>query len=323
MANFSSFFPTAATGGGGFTKMNKYTTARGLGDATHKISSLNNNSGTLVTDGSAGTPFDLIYDQPAQTVSAAPATYVIKNLRFDSSTALNVGAVIPANFFAGGTVRIGYSGVNSINLQTPADISGHSAVTYANANTTLTLNLSTQPTGEFTFSAINNLGTGNVNPLTLPTSITVNPATDLGLSDGDSIGYMLIGAGNSNNASTEKGGAGGNILQGTAIISNASTNLVITPAKVSGTNSAGAASTITGGLTLTSADGMPAGWGSFGSSSRATAAFSGINGYSLGGGLQNEGGAGGVVGSDNGDGFGWGSYNSGIRASDGAVLIYY
>jgi len=322
MANFSSFFPTAATGGGGFTKMNKYTTARGLGDATNKVSSLNNNSGTLVTDGSAGTPFDLIYDQPSQTVSAAPATYVIKNLRFDSSTALNVGAVIPANFFAGGTVRIGFNGVNSNNLQSAANISGHSAVTYADANTTLTLSLSTNPTGAYTFNAINNLGTGNVNPLTLPTSITVNPATDLGLSDGDSIGYMLIGAGNSNNSSTEKGGAGGNILQGTAIISNASTNLTITPAAVTGTNSAGAASTITGGLTLSSADGMPAGWGAFGTSTRAASAWSGINGYSLGGGQHNEGGAGGVLGN-NGDGFGWGSYNSGVRASDGAVLLYY
>mgnify|MGYP003109687341 CR=1 FL=1 len=322
MANFSSFFPTAATGGGGFTKMNKYTTARGLGDATNKISSLNNNSGTLVTDGSAGTPFDLIYDQPAQSIAAAPSTYTINNLRFDSSTALNVGAVIPANFFAGGTVRFSYSGVNNINLQRASLISSHPEFTYANSSSSLVLSYSTNPDGAFSASARTNLGTGDTVPLTLPTSITVNPATDLGLSDGDSIGYMLIGAGNSNNSSTEKGGAGGNILQGTAIISNASTNLTITPAAVTGTNSAGAASTITGGLTLSSADGMPAGWGAFGTSTRAAAAWSGINGYSLGGGQHNEGGAGGVLGN-NGDGFGWGSYNSGVRASDGAVLLYY
>jgi len=297
MANFSSFFPVAASGGGGFTKMKKYSTAQSTAESTNRLNGLRNNSGSLVTDNSAGTLFNLIYDQPAQSIAAAPSTYTINNLRFDSSTALNVGAVIPANFFAGGTVRFSYSGVNNINLQQPSLISSHPEFTYADSNSSLVLSYSTNPQGAFSASARTNLGTGDTIPLVVASTFTVNPATDLGLSDGDSIGFLL---------------AGGNItgvLRGTAIISNASTDLVITPGLASGT-----ASTITGGLTLTSADGSK-------DSSYPKASVSLSNGY------QRHGSSGG-----NGiDGYGTASqyYNTtsqhgyGAAGKDGAVLLFY
>lgn len=300
MANFSSFFPAAASGGGGgFTKMKKYSTAQSTAESTNRLNALRNNSGSLVTDHSAGTIFDLIYDQPAQSIAAAPSTYTINNLRFDSSTALNVGAVIPANFFAGGTVRFSYSGINNANLQQPSVISSHPEFTYADSSSSLVLSYSTNPQGAFSASARTNLGTGDTIPLVVSSSFTVNPATDLGLSDGDSIGYLLAG-----------GNATG-VLRGTAIVSDASTDLVITPGLSSGT-----ASTITGGLTLSSADGTlsnsigylntveNSGYSSF--MRTRVAAGQGIDGYGVGqqfSGTQTDG---------------YGGYGK-----DGAVLLFY
>ena len=332
MANFSSFFPVAAAGGGGgFTKMNKYSTARATNDSTNKLNALRNNSGSLVTDGSAGTVFDLIYDQPAQSIAAAPSTYTINNLRFDSSTALNVGAVIPANFFAGGTVRFSYSGINNNNLQQPSLISSHPEFTYADSNSSLVLSYSTNPQGAFSASARTNLGTGDTIPLVVASTITVNPATDLGLSDGDSIGYFMVGGGfsaytNGNNAT---GMPGGNILQGTAIISDASTDLTLSIG-VGGNRSTPTESTITGGLTLTTADGSNiAGFGASTNQNTgrimSSTAGTGIVGYGVGGGTQYGGGA-----SASADAHGWGS--GGLRggsnsqnnqAGDGAILLFY
>ena len=149
----------------------------------------------------------------------------------------------------------------------------------------------------FTPSITGNPNSGQEMDMNAPTSFTVNPATDLGLSDGDSIGFLL---------------AGGNrtgVLRRTAIISNASTDLVITPGLSTGT-----ASTITGGLTLTSADGS-----TDSSYSRAS--------VSLSGGYQRHGSSGG-----NGvDGYGTGSqyytdrfkHGWGGSGMDGAVLLYY
>lgn len=300
MANFSSFFPVAAAGGGGgFTNMKKYSTGESTAESTNRLNSLRNNSGSLVTNNSAGTIFDLIYDQPAQSIAAAPSTYTINNLRFDSSTALNVGAVIPANFFAGGTVRFSYSGVNNINLQQPSLISSHPEFTYADSTSSLVLSYSTNPQGAYSASARTNLGTGDTIPLVTASTFTVNPATDLGLSDGDSIGFLLAG-----------GNATG-ILRGTAIISTASTDLVITPGLSSGT-----ASTITGGLTLSSADG---------SLSNSYDRYYQTNavGYSSET-RQRAAGGNGV------DGYGVGRQSSGTQSQgyggygkDGAVLLYY
>jgi hypothetical protein len=277
MANFSSFFPTAAAGGGGFSNMKKISTLRSS-EANHKVAFAT----TLNISG------DVLNNYT--TLSGRPTTSADRE------------------FFTAEDSYVGMTFVETGQTHTVTASTAHSAGSYA----TLT----------FTPAMTTGVIANNENIDFASAAQTINPASDLGLSDGDSIGYFLVGAGNSNNASTEKGGAGGNILQGTTIISNASTDLVITPGAVTGTNAAGPASTITGGLTLTSADGMPGGWGAFGTSTRAASAWSGVNGYSLGGGQHNEGGAGGVIAS-NGDGFGWGSYNSGVRAADGAVLLFY
>jgi hypothetical protein len=336
MANFSSFFPIAS-GGGGFTKMKKYSTAIALNDTTDRLNALRNNSGTLVTDNSAGTVFHLIYDQPAQSIAAAPSTYTIKNLRFDSSTALNVGAVIPANFFAGGTVRFSYSGVNNVNLQQPSVISSHPEFTYVNSNSSLVLSYSTNPQGAYSASARNNLGTGDTIPLTLTTSITVNPATDLGLADGDSLGYFMCGGGTvgPSNSLTSTG-YGGRIIYGTEIIANASTDLVLTPGvgenQVCVSNSltvtAMTESTITGGLTLSTANGSrQAGFRTETSNGNGTPG-SGVNGYGVGGGgrgyndgSEAHGWGGGTRQSANVGGYPPSNFN--FQAGDGAILLYY
>lgn len=151
----------------------------------------------------------------------------------------------------------------------------------------------------FTPAVAGGVSSNTVCDLIAPTSFTVNPSSDLGLSDGDSIGYLLAG-----------GNATG-VLRGTAIISSASTDLVLTPGVSSGT-----ASTISGGLTLTSADGTlsnsigylntveNSGYSSF--MRTRVAAGQGIDGYGVGqqfSGTQTDG---------------YGGYGK-----DGAVLLFY
>ncbi len=143
-------------------------------------------------------------------------------------------------------------------------------------------------------------------------SYTVNPATDLGLSDGDSIGYMLVGAGYNDAAF---GAKGGKIIYGTAIITNASTNLNLTPGVANGGNT-----TISGGLTLTSGDGSTmSGAGDFTTYGSTLAAGSGIMGYGAGGGGSN------TNIRNNGSNFhGWGGGAfPGYDGGDGAILLYY
>ncbi len=127
-------------------------------------------------------------------------------------------------------------------------------------------------------------------------SYTVNPATDLGLEDGASIGYFMCGGGGMTNFAAG-GGFGGKIIQGTAIITTASTNLILTPGVgtplVTANGNAGydnyataAAnqSTISGGLSITTADGAnTSGSGSGTTSTWNGSALPGINGYGAGG----------------------------------------
>jgi hypothetical protein len=145
------------------------------------------------------------------------------------------------------------------------------------------------------------------------TSFTVNPATDLGLSDGDSLGFFLVGAGYTTGSGTT-GADGGYINQGTRIISNASTDLVLTI----GVN--GAASTISGGLTITSSDGSNrAGGRSYTDGGFATTWGQGINGYGSGSvGTYYAGATG-----HNGPRHGFGSGVAGSTSSDGAILLFY
>lgn len=163
-------------------------------------------------------------------------------------------------------------------------------------------------------------------------SYTVNPATDLGLSDGDSIGYFMVGGGEVGDDTTYTG-FGGKIIYGTKTITNASTDLTLTIGVgedlncVSGsvTTVSPTESTISGGLTLTTANGSrQAGFRSTASGSPG----SGINGYGVGGG--------GLGYNDGSQAHGWGggtrqSANTGsyppptfrFTAGDGAIILYY
>lgn len=180
-------------------------------------------------------------------------------------------------------------------------------------------------------------------------SYTVNPATDLGLEDGASIGYFMCGGGGMTNF-TGAAGFGGKIIQGTAIITTASTNLILTPGVgtplVTADGNAGydnyataAAnqSTISGGLSITTADGAnTSGSGSGASSTWNGSALPGINGYGAGGAgsgfYSNQAGYGYPQFGGNAftaHGFGGGGSGGrtaalgGYDGSDGAIILFY
>tara|TARA_Y100000389_G_scaffold205089_1_gene262982 strand:- start:4431 stop:5261 length:831 start_codon:yes stop_codon:yes gene_type:complete len=276
MTNFSSFFPAAGGGGGGFTKMNKYSTNRALNDATHKTPSPALIDGQLLAAPSSGqTSFSWRLDATAQ--DQIDRTSTVNGLVDYTFTHSSTVHTITANTGAG------YYTAQTVTF-TPALTAG---ITYA---------------GHIDFSA--------------PTFITVNPATDLGLEDGASLGYFLVGGGGSNSGNSD-GGRGGYIIQGTAIITNASTDLVLTPgvATAASGNGIGSASTISGGLTITTSDGNPNnGFGARGNGD----ANVGILGYGLGGRSYSYAG-GGAIG---GHGFGNGSPRISVPG-DGAILLFY
>ena len=288
MANFSSFFPVAG-GGGGFTKMNKYSTYRALDDATHKL-------GPAITGVSIGS-------------SPIGDTTIV----FDGWTPQNDTFTNVANSM------VGYTFTHNSTVHT---VTANPAFIKYGADPTFTI------TPGLTAAMNNDTSVNFAPPLH-----TVNPATDLGLEDGASIGYFMVGGGFSAysvNSNDNTGMPGGNILQGTAIISNASTDLILTPG-VGGNRNSPTESTITGGLTLTTADGSNiAGFGARlgrnGSYYRGeSSAGTGVMGYGVGGATSSGGGA-----SASADSHGWGS--GGLRggsnsqnnqAGDGAILLFY
>lgn len=176
-------------------------------------------------------------------------------------------------------------------------------------------------------------------------SYTVNPATDLGLEDGASIGYFMVGGGstgqNVSSGSGGGGGYGGRIIEGTAIISSASTNLILTPGVGMYQQSYGwsmrstinpTESTITGGLTITTADGSNLqGTGGYNYSTSNYSPTGGINGYGIGGvGTAQYSSSWTLIGGT-AHGFGCGTgfcnYNQSAtinwQAGDGAILLFY
>lgn len=155
-------------------------------------------------------------------------------------------------------------------------------------------------------------------------SYTVNPATDLGLEDGASIGFLMVSGGYVEyGSSTSNGSKGGMVLEGTRIITSASTDLVLTigiggygqgynPKYIDQPTQ----TTISGGLTLTTADGTNA--MGFGKISGASSGSQGFNNYGNGGAsttLSHGFGTGGVTIRENQYDYGYGS--------DGAILIFY
>jgi hypothetical protein len=267
MTNFSSFFP-AAGGGGGFTKMKKYSTSRALNDATDKV---------------------------------PPATFYgrqFTNLAIGATGFTNFQLTTPSGYQSSANEIVGGTFVHNGQTHTIATNTAYDVNTGAGISLTFTPGL-TATMAAFSYVTITN-----------PTFLTVNPATDLGLSDGDSIGYFLCGAGGNNSS---YGGRGGKINFGTAIITNASTDLVVTPGVSNGGNS-----TITGGLTLSSGDGSDMAGGSANATNHL-GGYSGVSGYGAGGGSGNS-----ISGSRGNQSHGWGGGGfAGETGGDGAILLYY
>jgi|5B_taG_2_1085324.scaffolds.fasta_scaffold03500_6 hypothetical protein len=273
MTNFSSFFP-AAGGGGGFTKMKKYSTNRALNDATDKLG------------------FGPISMKSSGAISGGGQTSITLVLQTTGATEIAICSAV--NGLVGYTFNIGY-GVQTVTANTGGGFLAGQTVSFTPAVAGGVPNNST-----FTLSA--------------SASFTVNPANDLGLSDGDSIGFFMVGAGDTT-ASGTLGAMGGKIIQGTKIISNASTDLVITPGVGANT-----ASTISGGLTITTADGSNrSGSANYNGGSYDTTLGYGINGYGQGALGTNLGG----FAEQTSPTHGFGSGTSGGTASDGAILIFH
>ena len=172
--------------------------------------------------------------------------------------------------------------------------------------------------------------------------VTVNPATDLALADGAQMRYFIIGGGangySANNQSNSggKGGDGGRYRSGTLTISTASTDLVLTCGTGGGRSLSQGDSTIVYGSTTISTSGYPYGWGAvrggdgYSQSNYALAtAFSGVNGYGMGGAAgQNAGNPGGVA-QDFPQGYGTGgACHTGTSFLEhgggaGSVILYY
>lgn len=285
MANFSSFFP-AAGGGGGFTKMKKYSTFGSTDETTNKQE--------MGAPGYTVAEYQVAGDLPNVRVSgisnggtSASINYWRIGAAFWSGYA---DTTIPENFF------------QDFRFELPKSTGGTEEITVL-TSTALTISNNNTDSLTITFAAFDSGGSGAYTATgtqrdILSPKLIFNPQTE-GLSDGDSIGFLLAG-----------GNATG-VLRGTAIISNASTDLVITPGGASGT-----ASTITGGLTLTSADGSVSnsigylstvensGYSSF--MRTRVAAGQGVDGYGVGqqfSGTQSHG---------------FGGYGA-----DGAILLFY
>lgn len=263
----------AGGGGGGFTKMNKYSTARALNDTTHKLG-------------------PNVNGQCRQNLSGGGQT----SFQWRTTDANTSSIAETQNGLVGYTFDIGY---------------GTQTVT-ANAGAGLAL----PQLLSFTPAVAGGVSYGATVNLVVPTSLTVNPATDLGLEDGASIGYFLVGGGAGAGTNNTIGGNGGYIIQGAAIITNASTDLVLTPGVASTTTGYGSASTISGGLTITTSDGNNN--NGFGAGTNRDANV-GVLGYGLGGRTYDAAYGGGANG---GHGFGNGSQRNSVPG-DGAILLFY
>ena len=277
-------------GGGGFTKMNKYSTYRAVGGDTVNKLPPPSVSGITYGNIAAGETTFVWYDQ-----SAGP-------------------------YLRGNGVYNGWTFINNSTTYTVTS-------TVDNGSNQYTM----------VFSPALTAGINAFVPIVMLSDqfFTVNPATDLGLADGASIAYMLVGAGDtgtfSNSATASVyGGKGGYILQGTAIITTAATDLVLTPGiGASGSALSGGGSTIAGGLTLSSFQGSQtagARGNAFSSQSLgigAAAAGNGINGYGAGDGSYrgNAYSTSGIADADK-HGFGMGASATG-QSGDGAILLYY
>jgi len=164
--------------------------------------------------------------------------------------------------------------------------------------------------------------------ITNPAFFTVNPATDLGLEDGASLGYFMVGSGMSVYNGSGDTGRGGKIIYGTKIITNASTDLILTPAASppANNNMVQTESTISGGITLTTGNGYNGAGFGFDSynTSKIRSIGTGVMGYGFGGGTEDLRT---FPRGDQAHGFGGGGayvyYNTFCAGGDGAILLSY
>jgi hypothetical protein len=165
-------------------------------------------------------------------------------------------------------------------------------------------------------------------------SYTVNPANDLGLADGASVGYFLVaggGSGSNQTGTSGNSGKGGKIIYGIATIVNASVDLVLTIGVGATTaDGTGSDSTITGGLTIsTSNGGQFGGSGYYEGSGGLAFGAPGINGYGASGGPKRA--IGGWPSGASMHGYGTASmpYNSNVGGEvpnvggDGAIILNF
>lgn len=295
MANLSSFFPAAAAGGGGFTKSKVYSSIRAAtGYADEKIF----NAGD-----SAAAPGFTASGSSTLEISNWSSTFSI----YGENASLLNGLGI--------TVYDTVTGITQV-FTLGSRTAGATTITNQAITFNVSPNLSSGINGG---SGVSFNGTSNR---------VVNPASDLGLSDGDQIGYFMVGGGGGadiRSSTANFGGRGGRILYGTATITNASTDLTLSIGYGTKANSGadGTESAIAGGLTLTTADGnRTAGWYARQQDSNTIAAGgSGILGYGAGGGAHFGGGA----DTFHGSGAGARSINSSNvdEGSDGSIILYY
>ncbi|MDA9775343.1 hypothetical protein N9B67_03370 [Algibacter sp.] len=283
--------------GAGFANSKKYSTYRALQDTD--VFQLNNGySGVILTPNA--------FYSPSLTMTTL------------------VNTLMPADTMVGLCIpKAGYPCGSYVGL-----ITSHPAVT--STSSTIVINFAAPG-----FPWVNPGETYAV-PTIPPSPITVNPATDLGLVDGAKIGYFMIGGGKTGTsyaAQTRRGGNGGNVLQGTATIANASTDLILTPGIGEGQVTE---STITGGLTLSTADGFNAlGYGATVNQISSsinfgyTAAGPGMNQYGWGGGAEQSSPRPIVPNTPSNQawhGWGNGAYNNDGTSGnngDGAIILYY
>jgi len=228
-----------------------------------------------------------------------------------------------AGDFVGFTITIPIDGNRTVTASTASNSYGLVTLTLdssisASTNTNDMLAATVPSSGAIAdkFAAIDAAASG---------SILVNPATDLGLVDGSQLGYFIVSAGQRKSAA-DYGALGGLILQGMATITTAATNLTLLPATASTSYDTYVHSTISGGLTLTSADGTGlSSWGAFNENSKLASAGCGINGFGAGGAAvpSNTGIITGGIDGALYHGYGGGSKGGGPTGGDGSITFYY
>jgi len=303
MSNFSTFFPSGggSGGGGGLLNINKYSTARSLKDTDIAGNGFFLKGSTQVTtDFNDGAPTVPSWSINVASVAGGVATGTITAVQFNGVNRNDSN--LEEDAFKGFSGRFS-SGMffTSILTSSAGTGTGPYNITFTTPNTT---------TGGMTTTLVNDP----------PPVFTVNPATDLSLSDGALLGYLMVGGGSGGN-NIEEGGAGGRILQRSIIVTTAATNLILTIGIGGAVATTGTASTITGGLTLSTTDGSNGvGWNGGAFSTQQSTAAQGINGYGAGG--SGENGLGGTLGNSN-HGFGGGGDRNVTGGGDGAILLYY